>query len=95
MTMIAAFVFFLVGVVGTMIVAQVHYSRAAEELKREAEDLRRYSTLMVGAMKRAGWVKLKHDREGNISGLEINSDIALPAYSNLGDTRLLEPGKKT
>jgi hypothetical protein len=88
--MIAAFVFFLAGVVGAMLISESYYSWAARELRREAEDLRKYSALMLRGMERAGWVEFRQDKDGRILGLDINPDFRLPARSDYSDTVKLQ-----
>jgi hypothetical protein len=93
--MIAAFSFFLVGVAGTMLVARFYYSQSANDLKREAEDLRRYSTMLLHAMEKAGWIKIKQDKEGKVLGFAVDSDFRLPAKTNDGETTKLQTSKRT
>jgi Tfp pilus assembly protein PilW len=89
--MIAAFSFFLVGVVGTMLVVRFYYAQSANELRRESENLRRCNTLLLHAMEKAGWIKIKRDKQGEMLGFMIDSNFSLPTHSS--DDKTIKLGR--
>ena len=60
----------IIGAIITWLVAWYYYREAGQELKMEAEELRRLNNLMLHGMEHAGWIKLTRNKSGQILGFE-------------------------
>ncbi|MFC1825111.1 hypothetical protein ACFL9T_20555 [Thermodesulfobacteriota bacterium] len=70
-------IFLLVGLVGggaiSYLIAKHHYDREVKSLMNEVVKLRELNIRMLWRMEEAGLIKLTRDNEGNIVGLDVNS----------------------
>jgi hypothetical protein len=74
----------LLGGLITWLVSWLYYRTSARELRAEAAELRRLTTLMLRGMEHAGWVRLNRDAEGRITGGFI--EILLSGSTTLSAT---------
>jgi hypothetical protein len=65
----------LIGGLITWFVARVYYMRASEDLKKEATELFKLSTITLNALENAGICKLSKDETGKIAGLSLTIKV--------------------
>ena len=70
-------IFLLIGLIGggaiSYLIAKYYYDREVKSLLNEVVKLRELNIRMLWRMEEAGLIKLTRDNEGNIVGLDINS----------------------
>ena len=65
-----ALVSIAVGGIVTWWVTRYYYVHASEDLRTQANELRRLNNLMLHGMQHAGWIQLNRDESGRILGFE-------------------------
>jgi hypothetical protein len=71
-------IFLVVGALIGFLVALFFYIRSSRDLKKEASDLRKHSTLILRGLENAGHIKLNRDEKGNIFNLDrIVGEVAV------------------
>lgn len=71
----------LVGALITWFLARYYFKKAGNELKEEADKLRKLNILMLRALEEAGLAKFNRNENNEIIGLVIN----LSAVGTMGD----------
>lgn len=65
----------LVGVTATVIVTHIYYKRAGDELRKESQDLKILTELMLQAMEYAGMAEFARDEAGHIKSLNLKFSV--------------------
>ena len=84
----ATFFSVVIGGAITWLVSWLYYRRAGSELRQEAAELRRLTTIILNALEAAGLAELSRDSVGRIVGLTIRGrgaiTISPPAVRGVG-----------
>ena len=87
-----------VGAVVTWIVTWFYYKKAADDLRSDAKELRKLSSMMLTAMEGQGWASsLERDKDHNVTGWKPNTgraDIHLGAMTSGAPGALQDPVPK-
>jgi hypothetical protein len=60
-----------------------YYKKAGDERRAEAQELQRFTNLILRAMENAGWVKVNRDGNGKPLGLIFDEQMNLTTTANL------------
>ncbi len=90
--MISTLLSVFVGAVVTWFAAWYYYRKAGRELRQEAAELRRLTTILIGGMEKAGWIKVSRDEAGNITEMTIqgSGDFAVPKMRIKGEATVTD-----
>jgi phosphatidylglycerophosphate synthase len=81
-----SFVSVLIGAAVTAFFSWFYYQRASEELRTEAERLRRHTTLIMRGLEEAGLVEYNQDEQGEITGIVIKLSGAVGSGGGMSGT---------
>jgi hypothetical protein len=83
LTIITTLISVLVGGLITWRVSYTYYKKSADELKIEANKLRKHNTLMLHALENAGLAEFTKDSEGDYTALVIKLSGAVKSSSKV------------
>jgi hypothetical protein len=84
----------ILGGIITWFLAWYYYKRAGEELRHEAEKLRKLNSMILIALEKQGWVKLNRDKDGNITGFLFEYAGNIPLHLGISSHTEFDSGKK-
>jgi hypothetical protein len=80
----------LLGALTTWLCTKLYYQKAAKDLEKVANELKRHNLMMLEGMENQGWIELNRDSKGNIVGYVRLVKGSIKAESKLSGSLTVE-----